>query len=523
MQANQAYAHLEAARWHRSVATHTVGADRMDALRLAAESLQRAGRLFEAAQVCQELSELQTGQAQLETELEQVECLIRSGHFSDAVEHLDPLLAKLKLPRRKPPWATRLSIAGKLTLQSLSISPSELRSIRAAPHRPELQANQIAVCRALVRPLSMLDNWLSAELNVFIRGLVQKYGKRDEQIELIIGTAVFHSYRPGRKRREAEEALFALQAQLTDEDSPGCHGDVCSGIAWSAGMSGRYAEAVTLIERARQHYAESEFHHGFELAHTSCVEAICFFQMGALKDLAAMVEDMQAEGTTTNDFFVLAMGSLGYSSVAFLMQNDLDSLKSIHAQLLPSLQKLGDDAFAMAWQFESLLRAIYLNVPSETEAVIARVESLGRETVLYRSQLMQILITELLALAALSLLAQPNATYHTKLQRLIASLRRQRLDAAEVKADFIEGIAMARYPGSFKGDQEQVRAQAKQRLMRAIEVAEMQGLIPTALAARDELAILSGDRVPDALNGFLQKQGVANVEAFAQLYRGARE
>ncbi|TWT74060.1 serine/threonine-protein kinase [Allorhodopirellula solitaria] len=522
-QAQQVYAHLEAARWHRSVAAHCDGADRIDALRLAAESLQRSGRPFEAGQIYHELSELLDGQPRLDIELEQVDCFIRSGRFAEAVEYLDPLLARLNLPRRKSPLAAKLSIAWMLLRRSVSKPNLELPASQLTPPRPDLQGNQIAACGALVRPLSMLDNLLSAELNVFSSELVNKYGSRAEKIEWIIGTSVFASYRPGRKRDAATNAFAKLGSQLTDDDSPGCHGDVRSGAAWAAGMSGRFREALEYIEQARRCYADSERHHGFEVAHASCLEAVCYFQMGNLTALASMVDDMQLEGTLTNDFFVLAMGSLGYSSTAFLMRGDLAALHDLYDQLIPRLQKIGNDAFAMAAPTETLLRAIYRNRRSDTEAVIARVEMECRRSTTHRSQMVQILLAELSAIANLSLLSQRREKQHRRFHQLITSLRRQRLDAAEVKADLIEGIAMVHYPSLFSRQHQQVRDQAHRRLVRAAESAENQGLTPTALAAQDELALLGGEENPTKLEQFLAEQGVADVPAFARLYRGARD
>lgn len=523
VQAQQVYAHLEAARWYGSVAAHSTGTDRTDALRLAAESLQRSGRLFEAGQAYRELSKLLTGQAQLNTELEQVECFIRSGRFAEAVEQLDPLLARLQLPRRKAPLATKISIVWNLMRQSLSTANPPLPSSQTPPQRPALQENQIAVCRALDRPLSMLDNCLSAELNAFHRGLVQKHGSRDERIELIVGTSVFHCYQSGRKREVATETLSALKMQLTENDSPGSHGDVHNALAWSAGISGRFGEAVTLIQQARAHYASSERYHGFELAHSSCLESVCYFQMGDLTALAALVDDMQAEGISTNDYFVLTMGSLGYSSVAFLMRNDLESLENLRAKLLPSLREIGEDAFAMAAPLESLLRAIYLNHPKNTASIIARIERQCRKSVVYRTQLIQVLVTELMAMASLPLLGPRQARQRSKFHRWIASLRRQGLEVAEMKADLIEGIAMMRCAGAFSRDHQRVHEQAMQRLSRAADSAQAQGLTPAMLAARDELARFNGAPNPTGLDDFLREQGVVAIPAFARLYRGAQD
>jgi serine/threonine protein kinase len=519
-QAHQLYAHIEAARWHRSVAQHSTGDERRDALRNAAESLQRGGRLSEAAPVYGELSATLSGQAKVDVEIERVQCFIRSGHFAEAIDQIDPLLHRLKLPRRKRAWQSKLSIVWNLIRQSIAGGAAPLRDSMATPPRSSLQTSQITACRSLVRPLSLIDNWLAAELNVFNRGLVRRFGGREEQIELTIGTAVFRSYHPGPKRQAAARSLSELEAGLTENDSPATHGDLYGGMAWAAAMGGRFSEVPVFASKSRDFYASSERHHGFEIAHTSFAEAMARFHLGDLSPLCRMVDDMQAEGTTTNDHFVLAMGSLGFSSVAFLMRDNVQSLQTIDDQLQPSLQKIGEDSFAMASPITSMLRALYLHHPHEIEAAITRVQQQIVNSVVYRVQIIRTMLTDVMATASLSQLPQANRQQHKRFCRLIALLRRQKLDFADAKADLLEGIAIARCPERFARDEMTARKISHARLTAAAKSARTQQLKPAELAALDELARLNGDDSPRQLNDFLREQGVVKIESFARLYRG---
>ncbi|WP_044255809.1 serine/threonine-protein kinase PknK [Rhodopirellula sp. SWK7] len=520
VQALQVYAQIEAGKWYGIVAAHTHGDERIESLRHAAEAMQRGGRLFEAAAHYRELANSFTGQAKLEVELDEVLCSIRSGRFAEAVEHLDPLLARLNLPRRKPVWRHKLSLMWNLIRQSVSKCEIELRESHSLPMRPQSKANQIAACQSLVRPLSLIDNWLAAELNVFNRQNVAKYGSRNEQIEVLIANAVFGAYFPGKNRRKAVVSLSQLRATLGDADSTAAYGDVHAGMAWVAALSGEWTEAIKQAKDSRDFYARSEAHRGFEIAHTSCCESIGFFQVGDLTSLAAMIDDMQAEGRTSNDYFILTMGSFGYSSVAFMMRDDLQTLDMNYDLLNPSMSKIGDDAFSLVVQMERLLRVTYLNSAENTETVIRVIQPLCRRSVVYRIQMMKMLITELTAVASLRLLYEDDVANVKKFNGLIKELRSHQIDSATTKADLVEGIALARLPHKFAGGEEASLTKAKQLLESASMSAENQQMMPSALAARDELARLTNPNHESELEKFLVDQGVVDPIAFARLYRG---
>ncbi|MCM2371028.1 serine/threonine-protein kinase [Aporhodopirellula aestuarii] len=520
VQSQQHYAHIETARWHAAVASHTHGDERIESLRQAAESMQRGGRLFEAAMHYRELAASFTGQARLEMELEEVLCFIRSGRFAESIDHLDPMLKRLKLPRRKPVWQTKLSIAWALIRQSFSRTNLQLRETHSLPERPSLIANQIAVCRSLVRPLSLIDNWLAAELNVFNREAVARYGSRNEQIAVLIGNAVFNAYYSGKRGLRAAGSLSELNALLSEADSPAAHGDVRSGMAWVAALNGRWTEAIEKARQSREFYASSELHRGFEIAHTSFCESVAFFQIGDLKSLADMVDDMQAEGSTSNDYFILAMGSFGYSSVGHMMRDDIQVLDASYELLRPSMAKIGDDAFALIVQFEKLLNAIYRNCPQTIATTIDEVLNSCRRSAVYRIQLMKMLVAELTAMASLRLLAEGGTKTMKQFKRSVRSLRQFDLDSAKIKANLVEGIALSRLPEKFSGNKETTLSKAKALLKAAMVSADILHMRPSVLAARDELARIA-DGVPTTeLEDFLRDQGVVDPVALARLYRG---
>ncbi|MFG0290753.1 MAG: serine/threonine-protein kinase PknK [Rhodopirellula sp. JB044] len=523
VQALQVYADIEAGKWYAVVAAHTHGDERIDALRHAAESMQRGGRMFEAANYYRELANSYTGQARLESELEAIHCSIRSGRFAETIDLLDPLLERLELPRHKPVWQHKLSLVWKMLRMTFSKVNFELSESHKVPLRSQLHANQISACQALVRPLSVIDNWLAAELSLVNLKNVARFGARTEQLEVLIGRAVFESYLPGRKRREAQAALSDLGARLNDADSPAAHGDVRAGMAWAAALGGRWTEAIERAQESRQFYSQSEHHRGFEIAHTSCCESIGFFQTGELKSLAEMIDDMQNEGRATKDLFVLTMGTLGYSSVAFLMRDDFASLDANFELVMPSMDKVGDDAFALVTQIEKLLRVTYVNSPEQIEAKLSEVLPVCRGSVFYRIQMIKTLIVELSVVARLSPLAQGGTARLRAFRRDLKILRAQQSESFSLKADLAEGIALSRLPRLFGRNEELTIIKAKRLLHSAMKSAENLNMVPSALAAKDEMARLSGSKDPSELEHHLIEHGVADPVAFARLYRGGLE
>lgn len=514
------YAPIESGRWYRIVAKHTTGQEKADALQLAAEALETGGRVYEAAFVYLELSELVTGQAKLEAELAQVHCFIRSGRFGEVTDRLVPLLTRLKLPNRKSPWRTKLSLAWRAF--SLGCRERLGRTTESSPAtRSTLQSNQIAACLRLIRPLSYIDNWLSAELSLFCSGLVKQVGTKNEQIEILVGESVFGSYQPGRLRRRSLTRLNQLAASLEERDDPARHGDVKAGLAWAIGMTGRFAEVPKYVNESRDAYLASEHYHGFEIAHTSYVESIAYFQTGELKSLATFVDDMLTENASTNDRFVLAMGALGYASAGFLQRDDVTGLQQIHNPLIENLRDLGVDGFALISEITNLLVAIYSNRPIELILAMERAESNCFSSVTYhRVQIIQILVDELRALVLLAHLPNATSPQIKKFNRIILRIRRHRLPVATCKADLLEGVALSRHPEKFNRDPNRSLDRAARLLLQAQQTATTEGLLPSRLLAEDQLNSLSGETPSSRLIDYLAEQDVKDPVAFARLYGG---
>ena len=113
------------------------------------------------------------------------------------------------------------------------------------------------------------------------------------------------------------------------------------------GMAGKIAEVPGYVQQSREAYTASELYHGFEIAHTSYIESTAYFELGKLDSLTSLVENMHAESRTTNDRFVLAMGSLGYACTGFLYRDDVAGVETVHELLAENLEVIGVDGLSL--------------------------------------------------------------------------------------------------------------------------------------------------------------------------------
>ncbi|WDQ15383.1 serine/threonine-protein kinase [Rhodopirellula sp. P2] len=513
-QAQQMYAHGEVASWYQVAAENSSGEQQIQYLKEASFAWHRSGRLNKAAEAHEALANLLPGHASVEHQLERVECLIRSGEFSDASRLVEPLIEQLGLPRLKSKWGFNLSVFWRIIrLLPLQRDLSVVLD-QPTPPRTWQQGCQIEACVRLIRPLSIINNNIAIEWALFAARQVRLLGTAGERLQLGVGEAVFSSYNPGRSRQRASQSLQRMLATLRPEDDPSWHGDVNTGLAWNAAMDGRYADALEPCAKSKQFYGLSEHAKSFEIAHTSYVELASFFQCGMISEMRRTVADMQAEGRTTNDQFVTIMGTLGYASVAFFSDNDMARMDLASDRVRECMKHVGATSFLFVQQFKDVLRDLYSADVTNGASKLDLLPRQMRSYDLNRVQMIRINFTEFVCLLALQALSCQVKTAEVKLRNALQKLRREQSEFAKMKADFYEGVHLARH--SVSGTD----AHARQLLASAAAKAKELQLTPYALAANDELKWLDSPDQDSDLEAYLADEGVVAPSRFARLYRG---
>jgi hypothetical protein len=513
-QAQQMYANREVASWYQVAAEHSDGKQKVQYLKEASFAWHRSGRLSKAAEVHGALSELLSGHASVEHQLQRVECLIRSGEFQDASRLVEPLIDQLGLPRVKSTWAFRLSVLWRL----LRLFPLERDLSISVEHRNPLrtwqEGSQIEACVRLVRPLSIINNNIAIEWSLFAARQVRLLGTAGERLHLGVGEAVFASYNFGRSRQRAQQMLQRMLESLRTEDDPSWHGDVHSGLAWHVAMDGRYADALEPCAKAKHFYGLSEHAKNFEMAHMSYVELAASFQCGKIAGIRQTVTEMQAEGRTTNDQFVTIMGTLGYASVAFLSDNDMARMDLATVRVRECMKQVGPTSFMFVQQFKDALLDLYSADVTNGASKLDLLPRQMRSSDLKRVQMIRINFLEFVCLLAIQSMSCQKKTAAASLRKALRKLRREKSNFAHMKADFYEGIQLARF------GEPAMASRARELLQSASSVANELRLTPFILAANDELKWLDSPEQPSDLEAFLADEGIVAPSRFARLYRG---
>ncbi|MEO9932290.1 serine/threonine-protein kinase PknK [Rhodopirellula bahusiensis] len=513
-QAQQMYAHREVASWLQVAAEHSAGDQKISYLKDASFAWHRSGLLNRAASTHEALAGLLDGHASVEHELHRVECLIRSGEFSDASRLVEPLINQLGLPRVKSNWAFKLSVIWRFIRLLPMQRDLAVDREQSNPDRTWQEGSQIEACVRLIRPLSIINNNVAVEWSLFAARQVRLLGTVGERLHLGVGEAVFGSYGPGRPRQRASQNLQRMLESLRPDDDPSWHGDVNSGLAWHAAMDGRYADSLEPCAKAKQFYGLSEHAKNFEIAHMAYVELASFFQCGMIFEMKRTVADMQAEGRTTNDQFVTIMGTLGYASVAFFADNDLARMDLAADRVRECMKHVGPASFLFVQQFKDALLDIYAADVTNGASKLDLLPRQMRYSDLNRVQMIRINFLEFVCLLSLQSLSCKAKLAETSMLRAIEKLRRERSEFATMKADFYEGIQMAR--STVAGTD----AYGRDLLNTARAKAEQLRLTPFVLAAGDELKWLESSDQPSDLEAYLADQGVVAPSRFARLYRG---
>lgn len=521
--------HHEAGRWYQRIADANTGEPRIDALRLAAQSFQRGGRLSAAADLWGVIADESTVDQRIEPDLEQVNCLVRSGRWADVREHVRALATRADLPAQKPAWLSRLVVTVGIFLRRLQ--RDDLTDVRgAATELPTpTQQRQIRVCSRLIPPLSLVDHLHASELGLFAGHLVRRVGHGRDRIGVAVGEAIMDAHQPGRGRNAAQRMIVRLQDHIDLVDEPDVQGDVCAGAAWIAALSGHWASVDVPASRAKTAYRSGDGSRDFETAHLSGIEMAAHFQLGRLDALAELVRVMRSQGHASQDQFVLTMSTLGFGAAGFLVSDQSRSLQIAGEQLAQTLGPVGMRVFDFLNQIHNAQVVLYSRDVTKTDGLLDMLGRSLRRTSLDRVQLFRILVFEFQATLTLQIIDQtpsavtPPTEWISRLRASTAALRRERLDVAQCKADVIDGMALSRFPKWFASGRADSSVVAADMLTRARTTADSLQLSPLVSLADDQLEFLHTGREGQRLNQWLIDQGVVRPDRFARLYRGIDE
>ncbi|MEM9366080.1 MAG: AAA family ATPase [Planctomycetota bacterium] len=518
--ADSIYAHVEAGRWFAVAADHLTGSEGTSARRSSAEAFRTGGQLVSAADQFHRLSGQVTGRSKLNAELGEIDCLIRSGRIGLLRHRLRALSKRLGLPAPKARILSLACVVLRSTWRRVQ-SRGLFRIDRdALPERTSEQEERLTACLRLVRPLSLLDNLLSAEWNLWAATAVEHYGAPGECLEVAVGELVYGCYRPGKKRERAEGLIQVLHEQLEATDDPSWHGDVHAGWAFIDLLSFRWDRVPIRVATARAAYQACDQTHRFKITHLTWAECIAMFHLGDIHQLVRLTDDLVVEADATNDELMRFMGTNGFSVARHLAMDRIDRYRRESGQVM-FREHLGRTVLAFLAPLASVVADIYegdLERAERTMSQLSDVTQRGAPASIQCVRLVALQIEASFLIARLTNETSPRTlegmASRTRLLQCVNKLRRLDLDVSRLMADVYEAVEIR-----IANDHARFVA-AEANLVRAVAKASDSGLTPWKLFAEDERDWFSGKSLGTRLEAHLKLQNVVAPGKFARVYRG---
>ncbi len=332
---DRCFAKTESARWHARAIDHLHGPERIERIRIAAETFVEADRLADAAKYFQMLA-LEVGHKEsVNYRLKATSLLIRSGFFQEARDQLRTLTELLNLPSAKPRWLSQINIA-RLLLNFAYVS------MRGASKRPDDQAatdgtvirnrQRLNLCLSISNPLAMFDNLHAFELNIVGSGLAIRYGNEAERILVEVGNALFSSRDRGAKRIRSEIVMQQLLPRAIATKNAKVIGDVWAGIGFLQGLAMRWSSVEAPMTKCLNHYSEHQDHVGQELCHVRAMSLCALWHIGRWGQMRSMGEEMLELSQQRNDQLQWMIMSSGHGGVTWLMRDQVEESERIRIQ-----------------------------------------------------------------------------------------------------------------------------------------------------------------------------------------------
>ena len=518
--ADSIYAHVEAGRWFAVAADYLTGSESTRARRSSAEAFRTGGQLVDAADQFHRLSDRVTGRSKLNAELGEIDCLIRSGRIGLLRHRLRSLSKRMGLPAPKPHVLSLACVILRDTWRRVQSRELFRINRNAIPDRTALQEEKLTACLHLVRPLSLLDNLLSAEWNLWAAAAVRHYGTPGERLEVAVGELVYDCYGPGKKRERAQRLIEVVHEQLQPTDDPSWHGDVHAAWAFVDLLSSKLDVVPTRVATAREAYQACDRSHRFKITHLTWAECIALFHLGDVAELVRLANDLVVEADATNDELMRFMGTNGFSVTRYLATDRVERFRKESNELLFG-DHLERTVLGFLAPMASVTAHVYEGELEQAEAAISDLKSVTEQGAASAIQFVRLVALQTEANFLSACLAGQTKqrpvqalAWRTRLSECIAKMRSLKVDVGRLFADVYEAVEIR-----VANDRSRFVV-AESNLVRAVDIASRHGMTPWKLFAQDERDWFSGKEMGQRLESHLKHQDVADPRKFARVYRG---
>ncbi len=518
-------AKTEAARWHSSVIEYLTGNERIERIRLAAETFVEADRYHEAAEYYQLLASETTGDDSIRCEVLSASLLIRCGRFELAREKIRSLTERLGLPRPKRAFASRLCLMVSLirlkwdTFRSKRKSQSGSKVLRQEVSSRDRQ--RLTLCLSLARPLSLFDNLHALELNVVGARLSVLLGDEKDRILSDVGAAVFGCYNSGSDRIQSELAFGELLPRAMETKDPKSIGDVWAGTAIAHQLMMRFRSVRDSVDRCLKSYDEVGYRLPFETSQIVWTAINADWCLGQWTHLATDVDKMVTESKQSNDFLQWLIASSGYGATNWLMADQTQELREV---IQENSKKIFVGHGAQVIHFSQWLSTNFLCLYEgrfdDAWFALCEIRSRLKQPFTMQIQLMRVTMSCFAALICLHQIKSNFNDLHAQGKWLaevriaLRALHREQNTFATTMAHFYQS-QLDRLIATSPEELEEVRRQ----LAMVLELCKDQQLRPFQFTAEDMIAELERGTSTQNLVDQMRCHGIKEPEKFAQLYR----
>ncbi|WP_345683749.1 serine/threonine-protein kinase PknK [Novipirellula caenicola] len=514
--ADRYHAKTEAARWHAKVIDHVSGPERIEHIRVTAETFVEADRPVDAAQYFQLLASELSDEESVTYQLKATTLLIRCGYFNEARGQLQRLTRLLRLPSTKPRWLSKINLlrlTAKCVYSNLRFTgtPGDASTDKCTVR----ERQRLELCLSVARPLSMYDNLHAAELNVTATNLAARYGNEIDRILVEVGAAVFGSYNHGSKRIRSELALQDLLPRAIATGNPKAIGDVWAGITFSQALAMRWSSVPASFDACVHHYSASNEVLTLEVCHLRSASLMAHWHIGRWAAMMRTCDQMLEDFKLRNDQFQWIVVSSGFGASTWLMRDRVTDSERVREKNAESLTACDG---AQLFNFLEWTAYVQLDLyKGHFEQAWQRIQQLRSSRIKLSALMLQsnrVILEQFVALTALHQLKKdPAGGWGKFVETAIRRLHREHGAFAKTVAYFYEGLLLYLTATSTSDF-----ADARKQLVIAWEMSKEQRLRPYQLAAEDMIATIDHGESEGRLIARMERHGIVDAERFLRLY-----
>ena len=514
--AAQSYAFGEAASWHIAVVdTCLAGNTEIYHLREAAKYFEKNEQPADAAATHKRLAEkTEEPFEQLHHRMMAASLLVQSGRFHAVRRELNQIAAELRLPSASESKSLVDSTMRLFQIPRKLFEPRPPRAQLKSRDPSRIEQSKLLFCKSLMQPMMIFDGEYAEDLFWSASKQIDRYGSRDDQIFLAIGSAALACRDSGTRRQRGEAQLRNVQATAI-EIGPEMASEFWLAKALSRTLSMQWDGITDAVGELGAVDFSSESHHrgpDSRYANWLCISAD--WQLGDWDRMSRTARDMLDSALSRNDQLAHLLASSGFAAAAWMVRDRVDEWRVIQKRNNDCIGGTHTSGKPEIADLLSFIADSQIGLYSgDFSVVVSQAIGFAKQVAtskLGRFQLARVIANQFGALGSLHCNASTNASVWKDIaENCIRNLESEKLPYCILLANLYRGILAQQ-----SGDD----TTSKQRLVVAQQLAKETKLAPLQLAAEDALGFIENGEGQSTLRYRMQNCDVAHPDRFEYVY-----